>query len=99
MSNTRKSLPDGTWFTLCGLPSDATENTVQELFHHRTGVYIEPERIQVNDTVPGKRQLTAIISLSKKNLAEILAWGFQDDRPDGTPLSFLVPDGRKEQRR
>jgi hypothetical protein len=91
----RKSLPHGTWLTVCGLPADATEKTIQQLFLDRTGTYIGPERIQVNDLVPGKRQLTALISLSKKNQAEILAWAFQDDRPDGTPLAFLIPESQR----
>ena len=90
----QKQLPPGRWFTIFGLPADATEESLQQLFLDRTGVLIETERIQVNPSNQ-RQNAIAIVSIPNQQLCEILTWAFSEDRPGGCPLKFIVPDGQK----
>ena len=90
----RKILPHGDWVTLLGLPADTTEEDIQGLYHTRTGLFLPNEHIQLNDPDFERDRTSAIISLNRFQIKELLEWLFGQDSIGGRPIKLAIPDSR-----
>jgi hypothetical protein len=92
----RKQLPHGDWFTMVNLPFDVTIEDIQGFIHTRTGLYLPSEHISRNEPLPGtKNCASAMISLDRFQVKEILEWAFDEDTIRGSKVRWLIPERKR----
>jgi hypothetical protein len=75
------TLPDGNWITFWRVPARTTAEDIQSVIRNRTGLEIELDRILVR-----WESNSALVSLTKKHVREILQWALTDDLLNGASI-------------
>ena len=81
----RKTLPQGSWFSFCGLHPNTTNEDLQSALAE-AGVELDVDRISItNDGT--QRSSYAVISLSRADVQKLLARALLND--DGLPVKLF----------
>jgi hypothetical protein len=84
----KRILPKGTWVRFHDLAPGSTDEEIQELIAHRTGVQIPIDRIS---TATRFDCVYATISLDWSDVSDIVAWALSDDTLRGRPINIVKP--------
>jgi hypothetical protein len=82
-----KLLPPGTWVTFRSLAIETTPQDLSDLIFNRTGVRLDLDRISVKQHGPYS---SAVVSLEKSHIADLLCWALADDELHGKALWAAV---------